>query len=70
MVVYSQSAGRRDGRQAINDGVELIGYCSWSFTDVLSWLNGYQKRYGLVYVDRDETDERTLRRINKDSFTW
>lgn len=56
--------------EAIKDGVELIGYCSWSFTDVLSWLNGYQKRYGFVYVDRDETDERTLRRIKKDSFYW
>lgn len=30
-------------RQAISDGVDLIGYCSWSFTDLLSWLNGYQK---------------------------
>lgn len=56
--------------QAINDGVDLIGYCSWSFTDVLSWLNGYQKRYGFVYIDRDETDEKSLRRIKKDSFYW
>jgi 6-phospho-beta-glucosidase len=31
-------------RQAISDGVELVGYCVWSFTDVLSWLNGYQNR--------------------------
>lgn len=57
-------------QQAISDGVELIGYCAWSFTDVLSWLNGYQKRYGFVYVDRDELDARTLRRIRKDSFHW
>lgn len=57
-------------RQAISDGVELLGYCAWSFTDVLSWLNGYQKRYGFVYVDRDEQDARTLRRIRKDSFYW
>ncbi|WP_433942836.1 glycoside hydrolase family 1 protein [Paenibacillus sp. SN-8-1] len=57
-------------QQAISDGVDLIGYCSWSFTDVLSWLNGYQKRYGFVYIDRDETDERSLRRIKKDSFHW
>jgi 6-phospho-beta-glucosidase len=32
-------------------GVDLMGYCVWSFTDLLSWLNGYQKRYGLVHVD-------------------
>jgi 6-phospho-beta-glucosidase len=57
-------------QQAITDGVELLGYCPWSFTDVLSWLNGYQKRYGFVYVDRDETDPKDLRRIRKDSFHW
>ncbi|GJM74025.1 hypothetical protein HMSSN036_62410 [Paenibacillus macerans] len=57
-------------QDAITDGVEVIGYCSWSFTDLLSWLNGYQKRYGFVYVDRDETDAKELRRIKKDSFYW
>ena len=57
-------------RLAMNDGVRLLGYCAWSFTDVLSWLNGYQKRYGLVYVNRDETDARDLRRVRKDSFHW
>lgn len=57
-------------KHAISDGVDLIGYCVWSFTDVLSWLNGYQKRYGLVYVNRDEADQRDLRRIRKRSFFW
>lgn len=57
-------------KHAITDGVDLLGYCAWSFTDVLSWLNGYQKRYGLVYVNRDETDQRDLRRIKKQSFAW
>ncbi|OHX20373.1 family 1 glycosylhydrolase [Chromobacterium sphagni] len=57
-------------RQEIRDGVELLGYCAWSLTDILSWLNGYQKRYGFVYVDRDETDARDLRRVRKDSFFW
>ncbi|HEX6289597.1 MAG TPA: family 1 glycosylhydrolase [Herpetosiphonaceae bacterium] len=57
-------------KHAIQDGVPLLGYCAWSFTDVLSWLNGYQKRYGFVYVDRDETDPRDLRRIKKASFYW
>ena len=57
-------------RQAIADGVDLLGYCVWSFTDLLSWLNGYQKRYGLVYVNRDETDARDLRRVRKQSFYW
>lgn len=57
-------------RQAIADGVDLVGYCVWSFTDLLSWLNGYQKRYGLVYVNRDETDQRDLKRVRKRSFHW
>jgi 6-phospho-beta-glucosidase len=55
---------------AITDGVDLLGYCVWSFTDLLSWLNGYQKRYGLVYVNRDELDQRDLKRIRKRSFFW
>ncbi len=57
-------------QQALQDGVELIGYCAWSFTDILSWLNGYQKRYGFVYIDRDEQHVNSLRRIKKDSFYW
>lgn len=57
-------------QEAISDGVEVIGYCTWSFTDLLSWLNGYQKRYGFVYVDRDETSEKELTRYKKDSFYW
>lgn len=57
-------------QEAITDGVEMLGYCTWSFTDLLSWLNGYQKRYGFVYVDRDEADEKELARFKKDSFYW
>lgn len=57
-------------KKAITDGVEVIGYCAWSFTDLLSWLNGYKKRYGFVYIDRDDESERTLARIKKDSFEW
>ncbi|RDX02152.1 glycoside hydrolase family 1 protein [Listeria kieliensis] len=57
-------------QEAITDGVQVLGYCSWSFTDLLSWLNGYQKRYGFVYVDRDETSEKTLNRYKKKSFYW
>lgn len=57
-------------QEALTDGVEVLGYCTWSFTDLLSWLNGYQKRYGFVYVDRDETDEKDLKRYKKKSFYW
>lgn len=56
--------------RAIEDGCEVIGYCTWSFQDLFSWLNGYAKRYGFVYVDRDEEHERELKRYKKDSFYW
>ncbi|EGO9123485.1 glycoside hydrolase family 1 protein [Enterococcus faecalis] len=57
-------------QEAITDGVSVIGYCTWSYTDLLSWLNGYQKRYGFVYVDQDETQKGSLERIPKDSYYW
>ena len=57
-------------QQAITDGVDLLGYCVWSYTDLLSWLNGYQKRYGFVYVNRDEDGEKDMRRIKKASYFW
>lgn len=56
--------------QAITDGADILGYCVWSFTDLLSWLNGFQKRYGLVYVDQHEEGQHSLRRIKKKSFDW
>lgn len=55
---------------AIEDGCEVIGYCTWSYQDLFSWLNGYAKRYGFVYVDRDEESEKELKRYKKDSFYW
>lgn len=55
---------------AIYDGCEVLGYCTWSFQDLFSWLNGYAKRYGFVYVDRDEENEKELKRYKKDSFYW
>ncbi len=55
---------------SIADGCEVLGYCTWSFQDLFSWLNGYAKRYGFVYVDRDEENERDLARYKKDSFYW
>lgn len=55
---------------AIQDGVPVLGYCAWSFTDLLSWLNGYDKRYGFVYVDRTDQDQKNLTRYPKDSYFW
>lgn len=55
---------------AITDGVNLMGYCPWSAIDVVSTHQGYAKRYGFIYVDRDEFDLKDLRRIKKKSFYW
>lgn len=55
---------------AIEEGCEVLAYCTWSFTDLLSWLNGYQKRYGFIYVDREEEEGASLDRYKKDSYYW
>lgn len=57
-------------KQAITDGVEVIGYCAWSFSDILSWLNGYRKRYGFVYINRDDENVKDLARVPKKSYYW
>ncbi|WP_294352840.1 glycoside hydrolase family 1 protein, partial [uncultured Clostridium sp.] len=57
-------------KKAINEGCEVLAYCTWSITDLLSWLNGYQKRYGFIYVDREEEEGHSMNRYKKDSFYW
>lgn len=52
------------------EGVEIISYNMWSAIDLISTHEGVRKRYGLIYVDRDDFDLRTLNRIPKDSFYW
>ena len=55
---------------AIEDGVQMMGYCPWSVIDLLSSHQGFRKRYGLVYVNRTDMDLKDLARIRKDSFFW
>lgn len=57
-------------RHAIDDGVEMIGYNTWSYIDLLSSSDGFNKRYGLVYVDREEFDAKECKRYKKDSFYY
>ncbi len=53
------------------DGVDLIGYCVWGCIDLVSASTGeMKKRYGMVYVDRDNAGNGTLKRIPKKSFAW
>ena len=58
-------------KEAIEDGVELMGYTPWGCMDLVSLSTGeMRKRYGMIYVDRDDNGEGTGRRIRKDSFNW
>lgn len=57
--------------KAIDDGVDLIGYTSWGCIDLVSAGTGeMKKRYGMVYVDRENDGSGTLKRSRKDSFYW
>ena len=56
--------------EAIEAGVDLFGYSPWSAIDLVSVHEGISKRYGFIYVDRDEKDEKQLARYKKDSFYW
>ena len=53
---------------AINQhNVNLAGYFAWSFLDNFEWQEGYEKKFGIVYIDRNDPH---LKRIPKDSAKW
>ncbi|MFK9093067.1 6-phospho-beta-glucosidase [Bacillus salipaludis] len=57
--------------EAIEDGVEILGYTSWGPIDLISASSGeMKKRYGYIYVDKDNEGNGTLKRIKKKSFSW
>ncbi|MDN0116530.1 glycoside hydrolase family 1 protein [Yersinia intermedia] len=57
--------------EAIEDGVEVMGYTSWGPIDLVSASKAeLSKRYGFIYVDRDDNGKGTLARRRKKSFYW
>ena len=55
----------------VYDGIELMGYTPWGFIDLVSAGTGeMKKRYGFIYVDKDDNGNGTLNRSKKDSFYW
>ncbi|HIZ96245.1 MAG TPA: 6-phospho-beta-glucosidase [Candidatus Ligilactobacillus excrementavium] len=53
------------------DGVDLMGYTPWGCIDLVSASTGQMsKRYGFIYVDKDDEGQGTLARSRKDSFYW
>ncbi|MBQ6334243.1 MAG: 6-phospho-beta-glucosidase [Erysipelotrichaceae bacterium] len=59
-------------RDAVNeDGIPLLGYTCWGCIDLVSASTGeMKKRYGMIYVDKDDEGNGTLNRYKKDSFYW
>jgi 6-phospho-beta-glucosidase len=59
-------------KEAIGDGVELLGYLAWGPIDLVSMSTSeMSKRYGFIYVDKDDDGNgTTLERSRKDSFFW
>ena len=59
-------------KQAVEeDGVELMGYTVWAPIDLISAGTGeMKKRYGFIYVDKQEDGKGTLSRFRKKSFYW
>ena len=57
--------------EALEDGVDLIGYTPWGCIDLISASTGeMKKRYGFIYVDADDEGHGTYNRYKKDSFAW
>jgi 6-phospho-beta-glucosidase len=57
--------------EAVEDGVELMGYCMWGPMDLISNSTGeMSKRYGFIYVDVDNEGNGTYKRYKKKSFEW
>lgn len=52
--------------KARKEGCDVRGYFAWSTMDLYSWINGYKKRYGLVYIDYENNNKR----IPKKSYYW
>ena len=58
-------------KEVIKDGVDLIGYTPWGCIDIVSASTGeMKKRYGFIYVDKDNEGKGTLKRSKKKSFYW
>ncbi|EMJ6201636.1 6-phospho-beta-glucosidase [Clostridioides difficile] len=62
----------REMKNAIEiDGVDVIGYTVWGCIDPVSFTTGeMKKRYGFIYVDKNNDGSGTLKRYKKKSFDW
>lgn len=57
--------------EALEDGVPVLGYTTWGCIDLVSASTAeLKKRYGFIYVDRNDDGTGTLERYRKKSFSW
>ena len=70
-IAYFQAHIREMKKAIDEDGVDLWGYCPWGPIDLVSAGTGeMEKRYGFIYVDKDNEGNGTLKRSRKKSFYW
>ncbi|QNM06714.1 6-phospho-beta-glucosidase [Qiania dongpingensis] len=70
-IAYLKAHVEEMKKAVLLDGVDLIGYTPWGCLDCVSFTTGeMKKRYGFIYVDRDNEGNGTLERKRKKSFFW
>lgn len=70
-IAYLKAHIEEMGKAVSLDGVELMGYTPWGCIDCVSFTTGeMKKRYGFIYVDKDNEGNGTLERRKKKSFEW
>jgi 6-phospho-beta-glucosidase len=58
-------------KAVIDDGVDVMGYTPWGCIDCVSFTTGqYSKRYGFIYVDKNDDGSGSFVRSKKKSFDW
>lgn len=70
-VAYLQAHIEQIALAIEQDGVNVLGYTPWGIIDIVSfWTGEMEKRYGVIYVDKDNHGVGTLKRYKKESFYW
>lgn len=70
-IAYLEAHIREMKKAVEEDGVVLMGYTPWGCIDLVSFNTGeMKKRYGFIYVDRNNDGSGTGKRYRKDSFYW
>lgn len=70
-IAYLKAHIEQMKKAVFEDGVDLMGYTPWGCIDCVSFTTGeYSKRYGFIYVDKNDDGTGTMARSRKLSFDW